>query len=198
MFRTIRSGVQVYDRCVQKRPILVKSLTSAVLMGVGDSISQFIEQRDEEEIQIDFFRVGRMTIIGSTFGPLLHFWYGWLDKTIKFTGSKGALSKVLLDQGLFAPSFLAFITITIGASEGKNTQELKEIMSNNYFTALKINYYIWPLANFINFNFVPPGFRVLFVSTLSVGWNAVLSNIFHKKCDDPSQIPIQEVATIPL
>lgn len=198
MLRSIRHGLKVYDQCIQRRPILVKCITSATLMAVGDSLSQVIEHhqnQQKDKFNFDYYRLGRMTAIGSIFGPLLHYWYGWLDKTITFTGSKGAVSKVVLDQGLFAPAILAFVTVTVGASEGKSTTELKEIMQTSYLTSLKINYLIWPAANFINFNFVPPAFRVLYVSSLSVVWNTILSNILHSSHKTDT---MEEVSGIPL
>uniref|UniRef100_A0A7S4HXI7 Uncharacterized protein n=1 Tax=Vannella robusta TaxID=1487602 RepID=A0A7S4HXI7_9EUKA len=194
MLRGARRGLLWYDRCIRQRPVLTKAVTSATLMGVGDTLSQYAEQRDQEEFRVDFARCARMAVIGSAIGPTLHYWYGTLDRFITATGSKGALAKLAFDQALFAPFIIAAVTTAIGVSEGKNWDQLKHLLSNNYPEALKINYYIWPLANFINFNYVPPGFRVLFVSSLSMVWNAILSNIAHKNHQSHEGIAIEEIA----
>ena len=192
MARFVRGVLRSYDLAAQKRPLVVKSLTSASLIAMGDTISQYVEQSDESSWKIDRTRLLRMTMIGSFMGPTLHYWYGWLDRTITVTGGKAALYKVFFDQGLFAPAILACLTVTIGAAEGKGVSEIKESMMNHYPEALKMNYYIWPPAIFINFNFIPPPFRVLYVSSIGMIWNAILSNITHKTIV-PDAVVIEDI-----
>ena len=39
---------------------------------------------------------------------------------------------------------------------------------------------LWPMAQFINFYFVPSGFRVLYVCGITLLWNMILAYIKHE------------------
>ena len=51
----------------------------------------------------------------------------------------------------------------------------KEKLEKSYLSGLKANFMVWPLVQGINFKFVPLDLRVLFVNTVSLGWNCFLS-----------------------
>ena len=46
-----------------------------------------------------------------------------------------------------------------------------------------MNYNLWPMANFINFYFVPPIWRVLYSNLVSVVWETYLSTQVNKKVE---------------
>lgn len=48
---------------------------------------------------------GRMFLVGCTMGPVLHFWYTWLDKVYVGKALKTVGKKVLLDQLIVSPAF---------------------------------------------------------------------------------------------
>merc|ERR1712110_604572 len=200
MLRSLRSVAVLYDRAVTRRPRLMKGLTTGSLMGVGDILSQVIENRGREDHRgIDWKRTLRMGTIGLSIGPVLHYWFGFLERVTTATGTRAALIKLAYDQFLFAPFMLAVVTSVIGASEGKSLKQLKQDLILTYLPALKMNYYIWPAANYINFAMVPTHLRVLYVSSISVGWNAILSNITHQHTPEgatPSSIQAAEEAVI--
>lgn len=128
----------------------------------------------------DWARTVRMGASGLlVVGPSLHVWYGALDKIVKIQGSaaKVALVKLGLDQALFAPAIIAAVYGTMGVMEGKDTEGIQESFRESYWTALKMNYVIWPLGNYFNFRYVPAEFRVLYAASVSFVWNAILSNV---------------------
>jgi protein Mpv17 len=176
----------------------VKGVTCGTLMGAGDVIAQLIEARGDLPggRKVNWVRVGRMTAIGCAIGPVLHHWYLFLERSVTGVGTVAALKKLALDQTLFAPVLLATITTLIGASEGKNLEQLKTGLKNNYVEALKLNYCVWPFANFVTFKYIPERQRVLFVSLVSLGWNTLLSNIAHKSHDE-HQLPDEENTSLP-
>jgi len=49
---------------------------------------------------------------GLLVGPALHAWYGTLGRLVTATGAAGSVQKLLLDQFLFAPAFIALILAT--------------------------------------------------------------------------------------
>ncbi len=79
---------------MQRSPIIVKTLTSAALFGLGDLMSQKLEKKEN----IDTERLLRLTAWGGMFAPLAHVWYGALDKMIKGEGAAVLAKKVAADQ----------------------------------------------------------------------------------------------------
>ncbi len=79
---------------MQRRPLLVKTVTSAALFGLGDFMSQKLEKKQELDLQ----RIGRMVAWGGMFAPLAHVWYGALDKMIPGQSALIVAQKVVADQ----------------------------------------------------------------------------------------------------
>ncbi len=77
----------------QKSPIVVKTLTSAALFGLGDFMSQKLEGKE-----LDTQRLLRLTAWGGMFAPLAHVWYGMLDKMVPGQGAAVLAKKVAADQ----------------------------------------------------------------------------------------------------
>ena len=118
-----------YTNQLVVRPLLTKACTSSTLMSIGDTFTQFVIQQKKPE-EYDPQRTARMVrrpiptcvtlhqaFYGfTTHGPLLHYWYRWLDSRIvvKSTTDVRArrcvvsdflqlLKKVVVDQAVFAP-----------------------------------------------------------------------------------------------
>ena len=51
---------------------------------------------------------GRMTAVGLLFGPVSHVWYGYLDRWMPLANISTVLKKVLVDQAVAGPLFLAY------------------------------------------------------------------------------------------
>lgn len=141
-----------YHRVLSKRPILVQCVSTAALFGTGDVIAQqTVEKRGWNNH--DLVRTLRMSTFGGIFaGPILSYWYRFIDKTITHkVPSRALLYKVACDQFLFAPFFIGAFFTGQGLFEGKSVNEIKEKLSNGYTTALAGNYKIWPAVQLINF-----------------------------------------------
>ena len=130
----------------------------------------------------DVMRTLRFTSIGTVLvGPVLFYWYGFLART--FTGHTVApvLKRLAMDQLVFAPLFIPTFMTSVLVLEGKNTCAIKERLQQDYLSALRANYTIWPPAMFFNFWFVPLPFQVLFSNSIGLVWNVFMSFITHKK-----------------
>ena len=56
----------------------------------------------------DYARLGNMTLLGAVLvAPVLHVWYGFLGRKIPGTAVGPVVGRVVLDQALFAPTFIA-------------------------------------------------------------------------------------------
>ncbi|RIA87909.1 putative integral membrane protein, Mpv17/PMP22 family [Glomus cerebriforme] len=193
-----------YSTNYQNHPSITLAFTNAGLAIASDTLAQSItlfRSRNESSNsqQFDLARLGRFTTYGFSIAPLIHKWFSFLDRKypfnldnkthqsplIKKNGlfNKNNLMKqnqmifkrVLLDQLFFAPFGICMFFGGISILEGRNFKGIKEKFDEAYIPALKMNYTIWPLVQFVNFRFLPLKYRVPFVSAVGVLWNSYLS-----------------------
>ncbi|XP_011146288.1 protein Mpv17 isoform X2 [Harpegnathos saltator] len=143
-------------------------------MGLGDQIAQnFIESGPKA---IDYVRTMQFAGIGLFIsGPATRTWYGILDKYI---GSKGyivGIKKVVCDQLLFAPTFIAVLLVAIGFCQGKDIKGLKTKLLNEYSDILINNYKLWPMVQLMNFSLVSLNYQALVVQSVALLWNSYIS-----------------------
>ncbi|KAL0080409.1 integral membrane protein mpv17 pmp22 family [Phycomyces blakesleeanus] len=168
----------LYNRALTKRPILVQSISTALLFGAGDVIAQQIVEKKGFE-QHDLNRTARMTVFGGVVaGPILSTWYRFVELNVKAsTPLRGLITKVAIDQCLFAPAFIGVFFSAQGLFEGKSVEEIKHKLQTGYPTAVISNYKLWPAVQFFNFYFIPLNHRLMVTNLVALGWNAYLSTI---------------------
>ncbi|CAM9970554.1 unnamed protein product [Pylaiella littoralis] len=94
-----------------------------------------------------------------------------------------ALKMVTLDQAIGAPlvnaGFMFLFTLATALTTGSGALEAGSQagakLKNNLWGTLLVCWRIWPVANTINFAFVPAKLRVLFMNFVGLGWNIYLS-----------------------
>ena len=146
-----------------------------ILVATGDVLAQQVIQRKKLKDH-NFYRTGKFFIIGSCFvTPVLRTWYSILDRFVRGSGGVVAMKKVLLDQTIFAPVFIASFFTVSDILGGKSLEGVKRNLDQNYFSTLKTNYYVWPAVQTVNFYFVPPTYRVILVNTVALFWNTYLA-----------------------
>lgn len=79
---------------------VTNTATSVGLFALGDLLQQVAIERQET---IDWKRTGRMTAMGLLIGPLNHYWYRLLDTRWPGKTHRMVLSKVLMDEVVYAP-----------------------------------------------------------------------------------------------
>ncbi|XP_059844007.1 peroxisomal membrane protein 2 [Hypanus sabinus] len=173
--------LQQYLFLLKKYPILTKSVTSGILSGLGNVLSQIMENRRKDlsiTKNITFGGPIRFGVFGLVFtGPLSHYFYLYLDKLFPSNVPYSQIKRLLLDRLMFAPAFLALFFVVISLLEGKNLKALKDKMKTGYWIALKMNWKVWTIFQYININYVPVQFRVLFANLVALFWYAYLASI---------------------
>lgn len=128
-----------YNEALDANPLLVKSITAGVILGAADLTGQALEgiQRDDDiDKAIDIARVARFAIFGLVLqAPWNHFYYQILDGALPptpepFTPTTGI--KTFIDQFIQAPIFTVLIFAFLGFLEGKNAEEIKTQLKNDY------------------------------------------------------------------
>ncbi|KAI9494699.1 hypothetical protein BDB00DRAFT_726822, partial [Zychaea mexicana] len=187
-----------YNRSYNKRPIITLCITNGILGALSDGLAQAITYRDKHTKQLperlrqhedqwppqpayDGMRTSRFALYNVCVAPFVGKWYMVLDKYFPMpgVGKPGrdvvALKRMVTDQVVFAPSSLAMFFTTMGLIESGNWQGVREKFRDAYSSALIANYSVWPVVQLINFKIMPLQYRLPFVSSLGILWNAYLS-----------------------
>lgn len=187
-----RRMLHAYSKSLERRPYTTQVLSSAVIWGAGDVLAQCIENRprvsklnnDALSTDIDKRRFVMTTTYGGLFSGILgHTWYIGLDKVaraISIPGSpKFVAAKVCADTLIFGPihvaAFFAFLTICEGGTLEKAKDKIKTDFMSTFITELGV----WPVAQALNFKFIPLKFQLLTVNTLTVVDAAFMSWVQH-------------------
>jgi protein Mpv17 len=156
--------------------IASQAATSAAIAGLGDVTVQLgIEKRQD----VDAKRLVIFTALGGCLvGPTLHRWYSFLHQRFPGDGVLTIGKRLLLDQALFAPSFIPAFLGSVLVLEGH--PEPKSRLSQMWWPAVLTNWSVWVPAQCVNFALVPPHFQVLFANGVAVAWNGYLSWASHQ------------------
>jgi len=161
--------------------VTTNTLTCGALLSVGDVIQQRLEKAMGKQTnnKHDTTRTGRMFVVGLTQGPPHHYWYIWLDKWLPKRNMRTVGLKILADQFLAAPFFAITFIFGMGLLEDKRMSECWHEFIAKFPAIYLFDWIIWPPSQFINFKYVPPEARVLYVNVITVLWDIFLSYIKH-------------------
>eukprot|EP01099_Mayorella_cantabrigiensis_P002925 TRINITY_DN2315_c0_g1_i1.p1 TRINITY_DN2315_c0_g1~~TRINITY_DN2315_c0_g1_i1.p1 ORF type:complete len:189 (+),score=28.91 TRINITY_DN2315_c0_g1_i1:72-638(+) len=153
-------------------PYLSSAIKFGLFTGTGDLINQkLVLQQPWEPI-----RTFKIFSWGFCFaGPFLHRYLLALEAAIPGTSVPALAKKVLFDQTCCAPfvisSFLSWMSIFSGGSLSDASQKIQR----DLWPTLKLNWLIWPTAQAINFGFVPIQHRIVYIGSVSILWNTIMS-----------------------
>uniref|UniRef100_A0A3Q1J176 Mpv17-like protein 2 n=1 Tax=Anabas testudineus TaxID=64144 RepID=A0A3Q1J176_ANATE len=155
-------------------------LTGGVTLGLADILEQTRETHKEPDAVREWSRTGRMFVLGCAISPLIHYWYTWLDrfyvgKTLTIVGKK-----IMADQLIGTPVTGMCYFLGMSLIEGHTVSEGWEEYTNKFGEYYKMDWCVWPLAQMINFFFLSPKFRVLYINFVSLGWDTYFSYIKHR------------------
>ncbi|KAK9475368.1 uncharacterized protein V1510DRAFT_427718 [Dipodascopsis tothii] len=173
-----RSFYARYNALLTQRPLLTQATTSGFLFGAGDALAQTLSPGKDE--RYDYMRTARMSFYGGViFAPVVSHWYRFVTKTIVIPGRPNleAVARMTADQTIFAPNGIAAFYVGMGLLEAKSWDEIKQDLSDKWYPTMVGNYVVWPAVQIINFRFIPLAYRLLFVNSVSIGWNAFMSFI---------------------
>ncbi|KAM5311572.1 peroxisomal membrane protein 2 isoform 1-T2 [Glossophaga mutica] len=175
-----RRALSQYLRLLQLYPVLTKAATSGILSALGNFLAQMIKKRKKENCSQKLNGSGplRYATYGFFFtGPLSHFFYlfmeHWIPPEVPWAGVK----RLLLDRLLFAPAFLLLFFLIMNFLEGGDPAAGAAKVRSAFWPALRTNWRIWTPVQFINVNYVPVQFRVLFANLVAVFWYAYLASL---------------------
>merc|ERR1719384_1973091 len=140
--------------------------------------------------KLDSTRILHVAITGSLWsGPITHYWYIVLEKMYENIAKSakiqspavGLIVKLTLDSIIFSSVTIAGYFTIRSFLEGTGLKGASEKLKTKFFLTLFGAWKFWPLANAVNFWFVPFQFRVLYMNILSLFWTGWLTYVNSKK-----------------
>lgn len=172
----VKKWLAAYNDALAKRPLLTKSITSALVSLVGE-VLQSIAKRE----RLSPRRCATFAAYGGLFvGPVMHFWYGFLERTCRKYGSGtvGLILRIVWDRLIMGPPFIAatifIIKVLLSGRWKRSLGSVRAQFGDVFTTALKI----WTPAQVVNFRYVPVAYRVLYGNLVAVSWNVYLASRF--------------------
>ncbi|GAX18761.1 protein Mpv17 [Fistulifera solaris] len=176
-----RTWLQWYSHKLDTHPITTKSITSAIIAGIGDGACQY-GQRNQSKWDVN--RTGRFFVLGGVLvGPLIHLWYGVLATYLPGTAVTTVIKRVILDQFVFTPFCLPAWLVSLWTLErtewigrpDADARPLYEKLHQEAPALIQANWCFWIPVMTVNFGFTPVKYQVLFSNVASLLWNAYMS-----------------------
>ena len=171
-----------YNKLLEAQPLLTKALTSFTGFTVGDILAQKFVNDDGKPF--DAMRTLRLGSFGFLIhGTTGHYFYGFLDSKLPGTKPVTVATKVAIDQTIWNPIFGCMFFGYLNLMEGKTLEDYKQKVSADLKTAVMGSWAVWVPAHTINFAFVPPAQRLLYINSIQIGYNVFLSFLGNKKVE---------------
>ena len=182
--------VRWHQHKLQSYPHLTNSLTSAVLMTVGDRTAQHLEGRraegdDAPESLGSWSRTAILVSWSSMFSsPFWVYWYALLhhklpNRTFVWVGITAAIAPIFNAAFFTYCSSLEFLVMHSDPLSTRGRADMLDCVCAKLEARLPSTVYnstlIWPMVNIVNFTFVPLHYRQLVSGNIALGWNVYLS-----------------------
>ncbi|XP_049957885.1 mpv17-like protein 2 isoform X2 [Schistocerca serialis cubense] len=124
--------------------------------------------------------LGRMFFAGLIQGPPQHYFYKKLDAVLPNRDWKSVCAKIFLDQTVASPICIVLFFCGVGIFEKDAYSEIWSEIKSKFWTVYAADWLVWPPSQFINFYFVPPTYRLMYVNIVTTLYNVFLSYIKHE------------------
>ncbi|KAI0762617.1 hypothetical protein C8Q74DRAFT_1207785 [Fomes fomentarius] len=187
---------RAYQQSFEARPYYTLAITNGALSAVGDVVAQFTQRFRQEENRrhdsgYDVLRTMRFFAFGFGMGALIGRWNFFLERNFPLRPSgannQGKVSlhalarRVGADQLFMAPIGLVLFIGSMGIMEGRDAKHIGQRYKDLYKPVLLANWQVWPVAQLINFRYMPLPYRVPFQSTCGLFWTLYLSLLNAKE-----------------
>ncbi|XP_057464848.1 uncharacterized protein LOC130754627 [Actinidia eriantha] len=163
-----------YLGMVKSRPILTKSITSALIYTTADLSSQTIAAPASEPY--DLIRTLRMAGYGMLIlGPSLHFWFNFVSKILPKRDLITTFKKIMMGQILYGPTMTVVFFSVNAALQGENGTEIIARLKRDLLPTMISGVMYWPVCDFVTFKFIPVHLQPLVSNSFSYLWTVYMT-----------------------
>ncbi|XP_071179080.1 peroxisomal membrane protein 2-like isoform X1 [Mytilus edulis] len=159
------------------RSVAAYASFSSSVSAIGNIISQLIVPNQQNGGKIAWRSVATYASFSFVVsGPLIHYFYIWMDKLIpkkKESATFDGIKRVVFDRFIFAPPFILLFLYAVTMLEGSGHEAAIAKIKETFWPILKMNWQIWTVFQFINVNYVPLKYRVLFGNAVALVWSVI-------------------------
>lgn len=191
-----------YESYLANKPILTKSLINVIIYLLGDWLSQTAFTKTNNLLEFDLQRTLRNGFIGLCFGPLVHEYYEFSDAILPpQNGLVTRLQKILMDQTLYLTIKCSMYIGAVGLLAGEDGQTVWQNIRDKIGGIVVTAWKFWPIVHCVTYSVIPSQHRVLWVNSVDLVWNAILSSAAQKSQEEPastatvSEIVLEDGAT---
>uniref|UniRef100_A0A3Q1GIE1 Si:ch211-120k19.1 n=1 Tax=Acanthochromis polyacanthus TaxID=80966 RepID=A0A3Q1GIE1_9TELE len=171
------------------RPYVSNVLGYTALFASADLFQQnFLAQKaaagSEGQGGVDWTQTARVATVGFCFHANFNYrWLAALEKLLPGGGMKAVAGKVVLDQLIAAP--LTISAFYIGLSFLEDKEELLEDWRQKFWTSYQTGVVYWSTMQAINFTFVPPVARTVFLGGVALTFTVFLCHLRQQQNHKP-------------
>ena len=179
MFSRVRT---LFHTAYTKHLLTTNIVASGGLLLLGDVIQQHIElyRGLHSQGSYDWDRSGKMLLMGLFHGAPRHYFYVYLEKFIHGKSITSAAKKVFFDQTVLSVFIDSTFLYGMSIMESKSPELAWSQLQEKFLQVYICDWLLWPPFQMLNFTLVPFRFRVLFVNTMNLAWNTILSYFQHQ------------------
>ena len=194
-----------YQKILHRDPLRTKMLSSFVIWGGIDTLTQRAESKFAESIkevdeehsvqgvaagdhaqndgswQWDAERTARQALFGLLVNATVtHYWWGFLERALPSRSNTYTLVKVALDQIVSAPIYYAVFHAYTGLALGESREQIVCRVEQRLVPTLHGVWCVWPFVHFFNFKWVSVHNRLGVAQCTNLFFNVFVSYIGNK------------------
>ncbi|XP_059286657.1 uncharacterized protein LOC132040062 [Lycium ferocissimum] len=165
-----------YLGALESRPIITKSISSAIIYAASDVTSQMITMSPSDSL--DIIRTLRMAGFGLLIlGTAQHHWFGFVARVLPKRDIISTLKKLLMGQLLFAPVINSIFFSFNAALQGENGEEIVARLKRDLLPTMMNGLMYWPLCDFLTYKVIPVHLQPLANSAFAYAWTIYLTYV---------------------
>ncbi|XP_022896151.1 PXMP2/4 family protein 4-like [Olea europaea var. sylvestris] len=166
--------VSWYLSMIKSRPIVTKSITSALIYSAADFSSQSIVEKSSEGY--DYVRTLRMAGYGMIIlGPSLHYWFNFVSRVFPKRDLPSTFKKMALGQTVYGPTMTSIFFSVNAALQGETGSEIVARLKRDLVPTILSGIMYWPGCDFVTFKFIPVNLQPLVSNGFSYLWTVYMT-----------------------
>uniref|UniRef100_H2YN68 Mpv17-like protein 2 n=1 Tax=Ciona savignyi TaxID=51511 RepID=H2YN68_CIOSA len=156
-------------------------VTNTITVGAMAVFSDVTTQKIEGN-KLDMTRTKHMGILATGCGPLMHYWYRFLDQRFTKNVKRAVLKKVVLDV-IVSPLWYAIYLTGFCVLKKYSREKAVSEMKGKLPILISFDLLSWPVFQTVNFALLPPHFRVVGVKVNEFFLGIVGSHLLNNPYD---------------